>query len=350
MRIGIYSDLHVSRTSSILPLHTNDGKYTARLQMILNTGKWMYEQFSRNSVDLIVNCGDTLDSSTVKAEELTAISEFYSYSRGIPEIHLLGNHELQDNGHQFYSSAILNNIKNIKVISEPTVDTENNLVFVPYNKPDEVLSREISNMSGDIMFSHIDLKGSTLRGSYVLDTGFNPDVISKNVNMVINGHLHTAEKLNTTKPVWNIGSVSSVSFSDNSKYIPSICILDTESHKITRLENPHAILFRKITIKSVSDITRYLSSNVYKLALSVTAPYNIVDAVKDIISKEENVIASRVISDTSRIIDKVRETRQDIELSSNIEQEFIKFLKIQDKNRIASIKEYEEALAISRGV
>ena len=44
MRIFIYSDLHISRTSSIMPLTSSINKYTYRQNMILELGKYLENQ------------------------------------------------------------------------------------------------------------------------------------------------------------------------------------------------------------------------------------------------------------------------------------------------------------------
>ena len=46
MKIGIYSDVHISRTSSIMPLYLNENsKYTLRLQNCINSMNEMYQTF-----------------------------------------------------------------------------------------------------------------------------------------------------------------------------------------------------------------------------------------------------------------------------------------------------------------
>ena len=109
MRVGIYTDIHCSYTSSILPLHIDNSCYTARLKMVVDTFKWMYELFEHNNVDYIVNCGDLFDSYRLRAEEISAMAESLSYNSGIPEYHIIGNHEVMDVRRNFYATALLNN-------------------------------------------------------------------------------------------------------------------------------------------------------------------------------------------------------------------------------------------------
>ena len=41
MKIFIYSDLHISKTSSILPLVSSNDKYTYRQNMIIELGEYL---------------------------------------------------------------------------------------------------------------------------------------------------------------------------------------------------------------------------------------------------------------------------------------------------------------------
>ena len=113
--LGIYSDVHTVNKSSIMPYHSTDSKYSVRLQMIIDTFKWMYNVFENEHVDVICNCGDLFDSHIVRAEELNAISDCYRYSKGTREIHIIGNHEIFDNNRNFYSTAMLKNFPFIEI-------------------------------------------------------------------------------------------------------------------------------------------------------------------------------------------------------------------------------------------
>lgn len=345
MKIGIYSDLHISKTSSIIPLYNGESEYTTRLQMIIDTGKWMYNTFKKQKVDFIVNCGDTLDTSTVKAEELTALNQFYSFSKGVKEYHIVGNHEIADSNGKFYSSSILSAYKFIEIIDTPkTIDVGIKISFLPYKKAEDISYSLIEKLNADLLFSHIDIKGSALRPDYILDTGVEPEYLADNFKMVINGHLHTPEVIETThNKVINIGSVSSISFVDSNSYIPSVCILDTDTMEIERFNNPCSILFRKHTVNSTSDMLSYLrklNAN-YKYILNITCPYSLKQEIKNILDSEEKVLASRIIMDT-RNVETVSESKINIQnlLNIDIKDEFIKFIKNENLNTYGKIEDY----------
>lgn len=305
MKIGIYSDLHISYTSSIMPLyHTSDSKYTTRLDMIVNTARWMYELFKDNNVDVIANCGDTLDSNNLRAEEITALSDFYSYSKRTTEIVIPGNHEMLDSELEFYSSHILKNIGFTKVYDSPT-KLDDTISVLPYTKTENITPALLKSISNKVLFSHIDIAGSHLRPDYIMDSGTDPELLAEYFDIVINGHLHTPEIIKTTKnKVINIGSVSSMSFNDNNQYVPSVCIYDTETGSLDRHNNPCAILFRRYTCNNLQDVMDKLSevrTSKYKHIVRFTVPYEIVREIRSVLATEvmaanSNIVSYRVVS------------------------------------------------------
>lgn len=337
MKIGIYSDLHISTNSSILPMYDTkyDNKYTTRLNMIIETGKWLYDEFEKNNVDIIVNCGDTLDSINVSADELSAMFDFYKHSKGIKEYHIVGNHEMVNK--DLYATSILNAFDFIRVIDEPI--KLNNISFLPYMASSDVTYELLKSISSDILFSHIDINGSTLRGSYIIDNGVESEYLADNFKLVVNGHLHTPEIISTSKnTVMNIGSVSSMSFVDNSEYIPSICIIDTDDIKnIKRIRNPHSILFRKKQVKSISELLDYLKSldSKYRYAINIICEDTIRDNVKEILNNDERIIANKVNIIYNHNEDIVKSSVNAEEVNAiDIKTEFYKFLKEKDVNNI----------------
>ena len=65
MRILLYSDVHISRTSSILPTTYKDTNYTYRQIMLKQTAQWLSKLARDNKPDLIINLGDTFDQHTL---------------------------------------------------------------------------------------------------------------------------------------------------------------------------------------------------------------------------------------------------------------------------------------------
>lgn len=278
--------------------------------MIISTYKWMYDIFESNDVDVIFNGGDTADSNVLRSEEITAISEAYANSRGIREITILGNHEILDVNRKFSSIAMLENYQFVDLYTEPTanislpVSTDIRVSVLPYMKYEDVTAELLDSLSADILLSHIDIKGSHLRQDYIADTGVDPELLAEYFGTVINGHIHTYERISTTKnAVINIGNCTSISFGDSNEYYPGVSILDTNTGKISKFNNPHAILFRRFTVHSMSELINRIDkyNNGYRYVLRVSAPYDIADDIRKYLDTKDYILTYRVIGDVSKM-------------------------------------------------
>lgn len=297
MKIGVYTDIHCCYTSSILPIHCESSTYTTRLQMIIDTFRWMYDIFEQQEVDFIVNCGDLFDSCNVRSEEISALAKALSYSRGIPEYHILGNHDTLDKRRYFYSTALLSGFPYIEIIDNPT-KLNNGVSFLPYMEADK--AQEILGcLQNDILFSHLDIQGSRLNQFKVLEEGTDPKALSNLFKLVINGHIHSYQRIKSN--VYNIGSTTSLSFSDNSDYCPGITIVDTDSFDILRISNPYAIRFIKFNFKDLnknqclSYLDSKLSNIANKVVLKIDCKGELKETLAQYVGNFENVLTCKVV-------------------------------------------------------
>lgn len=341
MRIFMYSDLHISRTSSIMPLTSNINKYTYRQNMILELGKYLENIIDEQKPDLIINLGDTFDNHTITSYDIDIASKFFECFRmlNIPHIVLVGNHEMINQ--DFNAIEILNNINNITVISEPsTVNTDIilstklslqqpnvKLAFLPYCDYRDILEFP----EGDFLFSHQDIQGSCIRGDFKLPNGINQNDLSK-YKLVFNGHIH---KSSIMKNIINVGSISTHSFSDDQENVPKCYIFDTNTLDLTTYKPTCCPLFRKVEIKkNISELYAFIDQldKNYKYILHIICPFELKDEIKSFIEQNEFVINSRI-----SIIGSIKEVKEEnknntINLSSNIDilQNFKNFLNITD--------------------
>lgn len=295
MLVGIYCDSHFSVASSILN-KTSGYKYSARLDLLIESFKWMYEQFKKEKVELIVNAGDLIDSDFIKAREGSALAEALSYGGDIPEYHLVGNHEKEDKNNKYTSISLLDQNRNRIVVSEPT-KLNDEISLLPYTSDFESL--DLESISNKILISHMNYEGMSL-GRITLATGINMDYILSNFELVLNGHIHTASSYRSGK-ILNVGSMFGHGFDDNYELsYPCIMILDTDSLKTRRIVNPHSALFLKYNCTSVSDLTKQLKP-LLKMSnpkcIKVEVPYAIRDDIRDYLETKSNdygIIASRI--------------------------------------------------------
>lgn len=341
MKIFMYSDLHISRTSSIMPLTSSINKYTYRQNMILELGKYLENIIDEQKPDLIINLGDTFDNHTITSYDIDIASKFFECFRmfNIPHIVLVGNHEMINQ--DFNAIEILNNINNITVISEPsTVNTDIilltklslqqpnvKLAFLPYCDYRDILEFP----EGDFLFSHQDIQGSCIRGNFKLPNGINQNDLSK-YKLVFNGHIH---KSSIMKNIINVGSISTHSFSDDQENVPKCYIFDTNTLDLTTYKPTCCPLFRKVEIKkNISELYAFMDQldKNYKYILHIICPFELKDEIKSFIEQNEFVINSRI-----SIIGSIKEVKEEnknntINLSSNIDilQNFKDFLNITD--------------------
>lgn len=297
MKIGVYTDIHCCYTSSILPIHCEGSTYTTRLQMIIDTFRWMYDVFEQHEVDFIVNCGDLFDSCNIRSEEISALTKALSYSKGTLEYHILGNHDTLDKRRHFYSTALLSGFPYIEIIDNPT-KLNNGVSFLPYMGADEA-EETLSYLKNDILFSHLDIQESRLNQFKVLDEGTDPKALSNLFKLVINGHIHSYQKLRSN--VYNIGATTSLSFSDGSDYCPGIAIVDTDSFDIIRISNPYAIRFIKFDFKGLDEdeclfhLNNKLSKITNKVVLRIDCKGELKETLVQYVGNFKNVLTCRVV-------------------------------------------------------
>lgn len=292
MRILMYSDLHISRTSSILPLYSSNSHYTFRQNMIIKTGEWLSQLMINEKPDLIINLGDTFDQHTITSYDVHIASKFFKCFNDrmalnnlrIPHYVIVGNHEMINS--EFNAVALLSNIEGITVIDEScSID---NMAFLPYCDYKNI----IDFPKGEFLFSHQDIQGSSIRGNFVLPSGIGQDIL-KQYKLVFNGHIHKPSILGN---VINVGSVTTHSFSDDDTTFPQAYIFNTETLDLQSFVNFNCPLFRKASVESESELDTYIDSldNNYKYVLHINCPYEIKDIIKNKLVNTEKVLNSKL--------------------------------------------------------
>lgn len=331
MKIGIVGDIHFSEYSSIL--RTRGTKYSTRLENCIQSINWA-ETITSNC-EQVVYLGDFFDKPTLNASEITAFSEIEWNNK--PHKFLVGNHEMGINNLIFSSAHIFNSGINT-VIDKPQSETIDNieLCYLPYileidrkSSINEYFSAQQS--SRRIIFSHNDISGVQL-GKFISKDGFSIDDIESNCDLFINGHLHNGSKL--TDKIINVGNLTGQNFSENAfLYDHVILILDTNTLKCEVYSNPYAINFYKLS--DISDIDK-----VKNAVITIATTEDKLNYVKQLISENINVLASRVIVEYNKNNNVITET-----LSIDHINEFRKFV----LNEIGSSELVLEELDIING-
>lgn len=310
--LGICSDMHVSEASSMMRGRSSDGYYSIRLQMIVDTYKWMYELFGRD-VDVIVDAGDLLDDVSISAEEIEALSEAFSYSKGVPEWHICGTHEMYDRQGLYSSVSHLGLLPDFQVFKQPQ-KVNDEVSVLPYNKnyDDKAM---LENIANKVLVSHNDIQGIRFGNKKASEVGFRIEDFDGNFEVVLNGHYHS---YSTIGRVINIGSSVSHSFSDYyANGYPSVHVFDTETLKIESYFNKNAILFYSIEASSIDELAAKIGEldRDFACVLSIVVPYQLRDEARGYVDRLSGlrVLNSRVVGrvDNSAVLkEEVRDLRR----------------------------------------
>lgn len=268
----------------------------------------MYKLFYDNNVDLTVMGGDLTDTTTIRSEELTAITDAFNFrNTSTPEIGVLGNHERISTDGSVNSINYLNLLPNYKLYTSPGFcplgDTL--ICILPYNeysKDDidkfiEESKIQKSNSSCDhmILLSHNDIYGADL-GGFTSNGGLDPKLLANTYDMTLNGHIHNGSWVIKDK-VLNAGSLSGQNFS--SKFLhwqPSVIIYDSEDNSVKFYENPYALRFKTINANTMSEFTKQIGSipddRIY--GISVKAPSELSEDIRLQLDNMNNVANFRI--------------------------------------------------------
>lgn len=332
MKILIYSDVHISKTSSILPTTCGDSKYSYRQKMIIDTGNYIANLADEYRPDMIINLGDTFDQHTITSYDIDTASEFFKCFRtfNIPHLVLVGNHEMVNSN--FNAIQLLSNITNITVISKPCSISANNimamygkeanlydvkLAFLPYCEYTDILTFP----EGDFLFSHLDIQGATIRGNIKMEEGVDSSILKENYKLVFNGHIHKSSLYGN---VVNVGSVTTHSFADDNDNVPQCYIFDTETLNLQTFKPKICPLFRKFEINSVDDLNSKIEAldKSYKYILNCSCPFEIKEDVKDYLTTNESVLNHRLSVKVDKSVD-----REDLDESLIMQQSNLDIVK-----------------------
>ena len=348
MKVLLYSDLHISKTSSILPISDTKSRFSFRQNMIIETGKYLANLAEDNNVDMIINLGDTFDVHTITSYDIVTASEFFNCFKylQIPHLVLVGNHEMVNQ--DFNAVKLLGNINNITVIAEPctinasllsgirneNADLSNTPVeenvkfaFLPYCNYKDILEFP----DGDFLFSHQDIQGSYIKGNFTLPDGISAKVLKEKYKLVFNGHIHKASIMDN---VINVGSITTHSFADDDLSVPQCYIFDTTTLDLTTFKPTICPLFRKLDVTDKFDLCKQLDSldKNYKYIINCSCPYEYKDEIKQILSTQPRILNHRLSTKLSKQQDEKVEKAEMILQQSNLDitKSFTEFLDTVD--------------------
>lgn len=300
-RFLLYTDLHLSTSSSIIPNKENiDDLYSCRLKHTLDTLNYINELKDKYKLSEVICLGDFFDRPDLTSEELSLISEWKCKNHTF----LVGNHDAL-NKDLSINALNLFKLSGNKVITKPSIVDYSNvyLVFLPYiaDKGKLKLSDyiDIPKDKPAIILSHNDIYGLNY-GGFVSQSGFDIEDIKQNCILFLNGHLHNCSVIyedDNTKIV-NLGNILGQNFNEDAfKYAHQFYYLDTDNLKFGVLEeNPFSFNFYKLIINSGLDENKLLDIK-SNAVLSIKVNPDLHERVEQLVKLNKKILAYRIIDE-----------------------------------------------------
>lgn len=217
MKIGVYTDPHITRKINYLP---------DRTQNIVDTFRDMYGIFKLHDVSKVVCCGDFFDKARILSSDIKLVS----YVMGVladselETVVLSGNHDFGDSKDSI--ANILNTLPNVTTVSrfEHEVVQDIDLIYIPYGSTLE----EESVHGRNIIFSHEEYAGM------IINTLGTKSRSTKTVDkyegrLVVNGHIH---RFSQDTGFLNLGTCIPTKFGEQDfRSLPCVAIIDTDNLK-----------------------------------------------------------------------------------------------------------------------
>lgn len=296
MRYLLYSDVHFSRTSSII--RTIGDTFSTRLENGIKSVSWAEKYAEENSVDEIICLGDFFQAPDLTSEELTALQQIKWAN--LPHTFLVGNHDASRKDLLFNSVNALRNL-GFNIVEKVIVKSASekcNLLLIPYLQDDT--RKTIAEYKLDfkcenkcVVLSHNDVHCQY--GPYKNESGFEIDDIENNCSLFLNGHIHNMYHF--CKNGFNVGNLTGQNFNEDAfNYIHPIFILDVNGDEINLdvIENPFAFNFYQFQINSDKDFSIFddLKDNAI---VSIKCKEELIETVKLKIQSTPHIIQSRII-------------------------------------------------------
>lgn len=205
--------------------------------------------------DILVHCGDIFESrQSINLYVLNkALEIFERLSSILPVYMICGNHDIfMKYTNEINSLKVFKNFKNITVYEEPIEAMIGNtqVVFMPWRDTHEQEAEVLSELNGEILFCHTDVKGFSFNRIQKIDGGNDIEAFGK-FRRVYSGHIHFSQKY---KNVRMLGCPYELTRSDTGNP-KNIWLLDLATDTETSFENTYSPRFIKMKLERVLEMT-----------------------------------------------------------------------------------------------
>lgn len=313
MKCLFFTDPHWSQNSSIV--RSRGACYSTRLENLIASINWVERLAEQCGCSWVVCGGDFFDSTTLNAEELSALKEIQWAP--LTHIFLTGNHETNVSSLEFSASDIFNLCPQAVVISKPECNvasgTETEFAFLPYilERDRKPIAEYFGPRTGRkrILFSHNDLK-DVQYGMFLSTEGFTLDDIHENSDICLNGHIHHCGYV--SEKIINGGNLTGQNFTEDAyKFEHCVQVIDTETLHVDFYKNPYALNFYKVDLTScltAAEASRELDKISTNAVVTVKCAEGIDYNLKDLLDTR-NIIAYRLLVERRSLDGSVEETQ-----------------------------------------
>lgn len=339
MRIGVFSDPHITRKISYL---------TDRDKNIIETFREMYGYFKQSAVDIVVCCGDLFDKSRLLAVDTSLVRDVLSIMSMIETYVISGNHDIGSEDSSI--TDILDLVPNLLPISKKYIlklSEDSNLAFLPYGcKYTEDIPED------SILFTHDEYAGMVVNSLGVLSRSKYTIPVGK-FKMIFNGHIHLPSKI--YENFLNIGSILPSKFGEMRLFeSPTVYIYDTEGDILTPhvLETPYRFYIMTQDQMTEEFIKDLIESGIQNVCLRIDYTD---DAFYEEWSSNHNfpwdsfryVTFRKVIPESKILMDSIISSKSEVQ-KVNVPEFIVSRVsndqQIQDKLRESVLKEFPSVL------
>lgn len=250
MKIGMFSDIHFQPKG---------------LERIIDTGKWIVEEFERQRIDVVHCLGDVLNTrEDVSVAALSAASQFFGeLAKRWPTHIVLGNHDMNLKHDRHISSldglALHPNIKihsEIGLVSHPG----HTALMLPYHEDQSIIVATIQKLCAGapdlakqlVAYGHLGINGAVQITRYATKFAgaVGPDAF-KGLKRTFTGHFHPYQDM--AHRVTYLGSPLQFNFGDAGDD-RGIVIYDTDKDSHEFVRNPHCQAFHVLPLADIGKV------------------------------------------------------------------------------------------------
>lgn len=260
MKIVAYGDVHIHPFNEFSRM--TDSGLTNRVEIALQSLRWVFDYAKANNVDRLINMGDLFESpKMINTEIASALVEVLGEYNFKYHDFIMGNHDIMDWGHKYNVAKVFSKYYNI-------IDANNyqdkgrfdcGFVYLPYLHNcypaiDWLKSLPKEGKEGTYVFGHWSIDGVKYTEDYPVSTNALQSLFD-DFELSTFGHIHLRQILGAEKKIVYPGSLLTHSFK-SAKGGKGAILIDTQLKTWEFLDNPYSPKFEILEIRKKEDLEK----------------------------------------------------------------------------------------------